>query len=76
VREDMTDLLLQLLTVGGPMAVIAVLSIYWNHQLMVKWIDRIEGLELRMEQVYQVSTNVAKALGEVTEALRRLNERA
>ena len=72
----MTELLLQLLTVGGPMAVIAALSIFWNNQLMVRWIDRIEGLELRMEQVYQANTNVAKALGEVTEALRRLNEKA
>ena len=71
----MTDLLLQLLTVGGPMAVIAVLSIYWNHQLMMKWIDRIEGLELRMEQVHQTNINVAQALGEVIEALRRLKEK-
>jgi hypothetical protein len=55
------------------MAVIAALSIYWNNQLMGRWIDRVEGLETRMEQFDKTHREVAIALGGVIEALRRIN---
>lgn len=60
---------IQLATVVGPTAAIAIFALWLNHQLMMKWTEKFNQLE-------ENNKEVAKALGEVTEALRRLNGKA
>ena len=57
--ESLTDIL----TVGGPVAGIAILSIWLNHKLVTQWINQIEGALLEVQ----------RQMGEVTEALRHIN---
>ena len=53
-------------TIGGPVAAIAVLSIWLNHKLVTQWINQIEG----------VMRDMHKQMGEVAEALRHINGKA
>jgi len=55
--------LVNILTVGGPVAGIAILSIWLNHKLVTQWIAQIEG----------TLQDLAQQMGQVTEALRHLN---
>ena len=55
--------LVSIMTIGGPVAAIAVLSIWLNHKLVTQWISQIEGALL----------GVQRQMGEVTEALRHIN---
>ena len=54
------------MTIGGPVAAIAVLSIWLNHKLVTQWINQIEG----------VMRDMHKQMGEVAEALRHINGKA
>lgn len=56
----------QLLTVGGPVAALAILSILINYKLSMRWMDQVAEMMADYAEV-------TRALGEVTEALRRLN---
>lgn len=58
--------LVSIMTIGGPVAAIAVLSIWLNHKLVTQWINQIEGT-LR---------DLAQQMGQVTEALRHINGKA
>ena len=58
--------LVDVMTIGGPVAAIAVLSIWLNHKLVTQWINQIEGT-LR---------DLAQQMGQVTEALRHINGKA
>jgi len=51
------------MTIGGSVAGIAMLSIWLNHKLVTQWIGQIEG----------TLQDLARQMGEVTEALRHLN---
>ena len=53
-------------TVGGPVASIAILSTWLNHKLVTQWINQIEGALLEVQ----------RQMGEVTEALRHINGKA
>jgi hypothetical protein len=55
--------IVDILTVGGPVAAIAILSIWFNHKLVTVWTT----------QVQETYTELNKTLGEVTEALRHIN---
>jgi hypothetical protein len=57
--------IVDIVTVGGPVAAIAILSIWFNHKLVTQWINQIET----------VMRDVHKQMGEVTEALRHINGR-
>ena len=59
----METTLIEVLTVGGPVAAIAMLAIVINYKLVCIWSD--QNITLMRE--------VAVALGEVNESLRRLN---
>ena len=59
----METTLVEVLTVGGPVAAIAVLAIVINYKLVCIWADQ----NIRLLQ------DVSTALGEVNESLRRLN---
>lgn len=58
-----TELVAQILTVGGPVALIAILSISINYKIFMRWIDQIDTTHQKL----------LEALGEVTESLRRMN---
>jgi len=58
--------LADIMTIGGPVAAIAVLSIWLNHKLVTQWINQIES----------TMRDVHKQMGEVTEALRHINGKA
>ena len=58
--------LVDVMTIGGPVAAIAVLSVWLNHKLVTQWINQIEGT-LR---------DLAQQMGQVTEALRHINGKA
>ena len=58
--------LVNILTVGGPVAGIAILSIWLNHKLVTQWINQIEG----------TLQDLAQQMGQVTEALRHINGKA
>jgi len=58
--------LVSIMTIGGPVAAIAVLSVWLNHKLVTQWINQIEGT-LR---------DLAQQMGQVTEALRHINGKA
>ena len=55
-----------IVTVGGPVAGIAILSIWLNHKLVSQWINQIEG----------TLQDLARQMGEVTKALRHINGKA
>ena len=57
---------MDIVTVGGPAAGIAMLSIWLNHKLVSQWINQIEGALLEVQ----------RQMGEVTEALRHINGKA
>jgi hypothetical protein len=54
------------MTIGGPVAAIAVLSVWLNHKLVTQWINQIEG----------VMRDLDRQMGEVAEALRHINGKA
>ena len=58
--------LVYIMTIGGPVAGIAILSIWLSHKLVSQWINQIEG----------TMRDVARQLGEVAEALRHVNGKA
>ena len=58
--------LIDIMTIGGPVAAIAVLSIWLNHKLVTQWINQIEG----------AMREVQHQMGEVCEALRHINGKA
>lgn len=62
----MSEVWVQLATVVGPATVIATFALWLNHKVMLKWMEKFNQLE-------ENNRNVAQALGEVTEALRKLN---
>jgi len=58
-----TELMIQVLTIGGPVALIAFIAIYLNHKLVMRWADQVD----------KSYTELQKMMGEVTEALRHIN---
>jgi len=58
--------IVDIMTIGRPVAGIAMLSIWLNHKLVTQWINQIEG----------VMWDLARQMGEVTEALRHINGKA
>ena len=58
--------LVAIMTIGGPVAGIAILSIWLDHKLVTQWINQIEGV---MREVHH-------QMGKVCEALRHINGKA
>lgn len=62
----MSEVWMQFATVAGPTAAIAALALWSNYQVMIKLMGKFDQLE-------ENNQAVAKALGEVTGILIRLN---
>ena len=60
--EPMVDLFVAV----GPTAAIAFFALWLNSKFMMEWTNRFDALE-------KTNRAVVRTLGEVTEALRRLN---
>jgi len=55
--------IVDVITVGGPVAAFAILSLLLFYRIVVRWADQVDTTYKELN----------KTLGEVTEALRRLN---
>ena len=66
----MEDLLAQVLTIGGPVALLAILSIFINYKLTLRWMD---SYEKSIQAVTTALGRVQGSLSEVNESLRRRN---
>ena len=62
-RSWVDDIMIDVLTIGGPVAALAIMSIYINYRLTLRWMLSYES----------TIKDVTRALGEVNESLRRLN---
>ena len=66
----------QVVTVGGPVAAIAILAIYINWKIVIRWSDeRSATLEAQRQERAQFFEQLLHQMGEVAELLRRLNGR-
>lgn len=66
----MEDLVVQVLTIGGPVAALAIMSIYINYKLTLRWMT---SYETSIKDVTIALAKVEAGLGEVNTSLRRLN---
>jgi len=64
------DIVIQVLTIGGPVAALAIMSIYMNYRLTLRWMD---SYETSIKDVTGALGRVESSLGEVNESLRRRN---
>lgn len=67
-----TELIVQVLTIGGPVALIALMVICVNYKMYMRWMDQVDESYASVQKAY---ADVQKAMGEVTEALRHINGR-